>query len=237
MKNVETYNQNKKEIAIVLVSGGMDSATCLGLAVDAGYEPATLHLNYGQRTQDKELECFTKLSDHYNVKQKHRLVVDVSYLTMIGGSSLTDKNLAVRENADDFNGIPTSFFYVPFRNGNILAIATSWAEVIGAKHIFIGAMQVDYSGYPDCRADFFKEYQKAINEGTKPETQITIETPILNYTKSDVVREAISLNVPLEYTWSCYQSEHKACGKCDSCLKRLKGFKEAGQTDKIPYEE
>lgn len=163
------------------------------------------------------------------------MVVDVSYLTMIGGSSLTDKNLAVRENADDFNEIPNS--YVPFRNGNILAIATSWAEVIGAKHIFIGAMKVDYSCYPDCRDNFFKGYQKAINEGTKPETQITIETPILNYKKSDIVRKAISLNVPLEYTWSCYQSEHKACGKCDSCLLRLKGFKEAGQTDKIPYEE
>ncbi|MDD3124832.1 MAG: 7-cyano-7-deazaguanine synthase QueC [Candidatus Kapabacteria bacterium] len=225
-----------KEIAIVLVSGGMDSALCLGLAVDAGYEPATLHLNYGQRTQTKELDCYKRLSDHYGVE--HRLVVDVSHLAAIGGSSLTDKNIAVphhAENSADTANVPNS--YVPFRNANILAIATSWAEVIGAKHIFIGATQVDFSGYPDCREEFFRAFQDVINTGTKPQTHITIETPIINFTKDDIVRRALELNVPLEMTWSCYQSEDAACGECDSCLLRLKGFRLAGEIDPIPYKK
>lgn len=221
-----------KELAVVLLSGGMDSALCLGIANAEGYELAALHLNYGQRTQSKELECYNKLCDHYDVKR--RLIVDVNHLSAIGGSSLTDANIEVPKGNDDVGAeIPNS--YVPFRNANILAIAASWAEVIGAKALFIGATQVDFSGYPDCREEFFEAFQKVINYGTKPETQITIKTPIINYLKSDIVSKAIEINVPLEYTWSCYKNDDKACGECDSCLLRLKGFASAGTNDRIEY--
>ncbi len=221
-----------KELAVVLLSGGMDSALCLGIANTEGYELAALHLNYGQRTQSKELECYNKLCDYYNVK--HRLIVDVNHLSAIGGSSLTDSNIEVPKGSDEVSAeIPNS--YVPFRNANILAIAVSWAEVVGAKALFIGATQVDFSGYPDCREEFFDAFQKVINFGTKPETQITIKTPIINYSKSEIVSKAIEINVPLEYTWSCYKNDEKACGECDSCILRLKGFASAGTKDRIEY--
>lgn len=222
-----------KELAVVLLSGGMDSALCLGIANEAGYELAALHLNYGQRTQSKELECYHKLCDYYSVQ--HRLIVDVNHLSAIGGSSLTDSRIEVSKGTDTIpDEIPNS--YVPFRNANILAIAVSWAEVIGAKALFIGATQVDFSGYPDCREEFFAAFQQVINFGTKPETQIAIKTPIINFTKSDIVNKAIEINVPLEHTWSCYKSDEKACGECDSCLLRLKGFEQAGLNDPIAYQ-
>lgn len=223
-----------KEKAIVLLSGGMDSAVCLGIAKEQGFEPAALHLNYGQRTQTKELKCFEDLCNHYGVNL--RLIVDVNHLSKIGGSSLTDFAIDVKEDSvesSNENSVPDS--YVPFRNANILAIAVSWAEAIDAKAIFIGASQVDFSGYPDCREEFFDAFQKVINTGTKPETNIQIMTPILNYTKSQIVQKGLEINVPLEYTWSCYQGEEEACGKCDSCALRLKGFSEAGSKDKIKY--
>lgn len=221
-----------KELAVVLLSGGMDSALCLGIANEANYELAALHLNYGQRTQSKELECYQKLCDHYNVQ--HRLIVDVNHLSAIGGSSLTDSKIEVSKGTDTVpDEIPNS--YVPFRNANILAIAVSWAEVIGAKALFIGATQVDFSGYPDCREEFFAAFQQVINFGTKPETQIEIKTPIINYSKSDIVRKAVEINVPLHHTWSCYKSDEKACGECDSCLLRLKGFEQADINDPISY--
>ena len=221
-----------KELAVVLLSGGMDSALCLGIANAEGYELAALHLNYGQRTQSKELACYNKLCDHYEVK--HRLIVDVNHLSTIGGSSLTDANIEVPKGSEDSGtDIPNS--YVPFRNANILAIAVSWAEVIGAKALFIGATQVDFSGYPDCREEFFEAFQKVIDFGTKPETHITIKTPIINFTKSDIVSKAIEIDVPLEYTWSCYKNDDQACGECDSCLLRLKGFQIAGESDRIDY--
>ncbi len=226
--------RDEKSTAIVLLSGGMDSALCLALAVKDNYIPATLHLNYGQRTQKKELQAFEKLSNYYNVKE--RLVVDVNHLSQIGGSSLTDSKINVAENAIEestINNVPNS--YVPFRNANILAIAVSWAEVINAKAIYIGASQVDFSGYPDCKAEFFDAFQNVINTGTKPETNINIITPLINLTKTDIVRDSLKLNVPIEYTWSCYQNDDEACGVCDSCLLRLKGFKEAEFQDKIKY--
>lgn len=229
-------NTTNKEKAIVLLSGGMDSALCLAIANEEKYELAALHLNYGQRTQGKEYECYENLCKHYDVK--HKLVVDVNHLSKIGGSSLTDANIEVAENSLSHSteeSVPNS--YVPFRNANILCIAVSWAEVIGAKAIFIGATQVDFSGYPDCREEFFSAFQSVINTGTKPDTQITIKTPIINYTKADIVRRANELNVPLQYTWSCYQGEEAACGKCDSCLLRLKGFAEASSKDPIKYKE
>jgi len=224
---------DNKNIAVVLLSGGMDSAVCAAIAKLQGYEVAALHLNYKQRTEQKELESFNKLCDYFGVQNK--LVVDVSYLAQIGGSSLTDKDIQVSKANLYSKEIPTS--YVPFRNGNILAIASSWAEVINARAIFIGAMQLDSSGYPDCRDDFFDAYEKAINLGTKPETYLKIIRPIINYTKKDIVIKGNELNVPFELTWSCYQNSEIACGVCDSCALRLRGFQEAGIEDPLEYEK
>jgi 7-cyano-7-deazaguanine synthase len=218
--------------AVVLLSGGMDSAVCAAFVFRHGYKIAALHLNYGQRTQSKELECFDRLTRHYGIEEK--LVVDVSHLHKIGGSSLTDSEIEIIPTAEGSLEIPKT--YVPFRNGNILAIAASWAEVIGAEALVIGATQVDYSGYPDCREEFFTAMEKAINLGTKPETEIKIITPILNNSKSDIVRLGTNLGVPFEHTWSCYSGNEVACGVCDSCTLRLKGFAEAGIEDKIKYE-
>lgn len=215
-----------------MLSGGMDSAVCAAIAKSKGYEIAALHLNYGQKTQSKELECFYSLCKDFNAVEK--LVVDVSHLAKIGGSSLTDENMPVEDSATlEKNEIPDT--YVPFRNGNILAIAASWAEVIDAEVLVIGAMQLDYSGYPDCRDEFFEAMEKAINLGTKPDTHLKILTPIINFTKADVVRKGVELGVKFEHTWSCYSDSDKACGKCDSCVLRLKGFAEAGVEDSIEY--
>lgn len=220
-----------KKLAVVLISGGMDSAVCAAIAKSAGYEIAGLHLNYGQRTQSKELECFHKLCEYFDVKDK--LVVDVSHFTMIGGSSLTDTTIEVEEADLERQNIPSS--YVPFRNGNILSIAASWAEAIKAEALYIGAMQLDSSGYPDCREEFFEAFEKAINLGTKPETQIKIITPIINDNKKDIVTKGKKLNVPFELTWSCYSDDAEACGVCDSCALRLRGFQSAGIKDPITY--
>ncbi len=215
-----------------MLSGGIDSAVCAAIVKQEGYEIAALHLNYGQKTQSKELECFYKLIEHFGVVES--LVVDVSHLSKIGGSSLTDENIPVDEASSTGNDeIPTS--YVPFRNGNILAIAASWAEVIGAETLVIGAMQVDYSGYPDCRREFFDAMEKAINLGTKHDTHLKILTPIINFTKAEVVKKGLALGVPFEFTWSCYANTDEACGKCDSCKIRLNGFKQAGVVDPLKY--
>jgi 7-cyano-7-deazaguanine synthase len=218
--------------AVVLISGGMDSAVCAGIANEQGYDLFGLHVNYGQRTQARELKAFNEICDFY--KAKDRLVVDISHLAAIGGSSLTDKNIEVTDAKLDSDEIPTS--YVPFRNANILAIATSWAEVIEAEAIFIGAMEEDSSGYPDCRKVFFEAFEKTINTGTKPETQIKILTPIIDKSKSDIIIEGNRIGVPFHLTWSCYKSENKACGKCDSCQLRLRGWKKAGLEDPIEYQ-
>lgn len=221
-----------KEIAVVLLSGGMDSAVCAALAQKAGYEIAALHLNYGQRTEEKELECYNNLCDHFDVK--HKLIVDVTHLSKIGGSSLTDLNIDVPIANLDSNEIPPT--YVPFRNANILAIGVSWAEVINARYIYIGAMEQDSSGYPDCRKSFFESYNEMIKLGTKPETKIDIITPIINNTKEDIVRIGNELGVPFQHTWSCYQNNDLACGTCDSCALRLRGFDKMGIKDPIKYQ-
>ncbi len=218
------------EKSIVLLSGGMDSVLTLAIAKQS-FEVAALHINYGQITEDKELWAFNKLCDYYEVAQ--RLIVDIKYLTQIGGSSLTDKTISINDANLSNQDIPNT--YVPFRNANILAIATSWAEVIGAKGIFIGANQLDSSGYPDTRLNFFEAFEKMIDYGTKPETKIRIYTPIINMTKKEIVQTATNLNVPLEYTWSCYRNNDIACGTCDSCALRLRGFEEANLTDPIDY--
>jgi len=217
-------------LAVVLVSGGMDSLVTAAIAAQL-YEPAFLHLNYGQRTAEKELSCFRAIAEHYGVGRT--LEVDVSHLSAIGGSSLTDRRIAVEKADLSRKGVPTS--YVPFRNANFLSVAVSWAEVLGAKKIFIGAVEEDSSGYPDCRREFYDAFNAAIRLGTKPDTHLEILTPVIGMKKSDIVKAGASLNAPFELTWSCYQANEIACGECDSCALRLRGFREAGMKDPLPY--
>lgn len=218
------------DFSIVLVSGGMDSCVTAAICHQTS-RMAFLHLNYGQRTERRELKAFNDIADFYNVKP--RLIVDIGYLKAIGGSSLTDETMAVQPADLSRKEIPTS--YVPFRNGNILAIATSWAEVIGAGKIYIGAVEEDSSGYPDCRKEFFEAFARVIESGTRPDTRIGIMTPVIGMSKAEIVRQGVALEAPLHLSWSCYQSEDEACGKCDSCALRLHGFEQAGIQDPIPY--
>ncbi|MFN3346095.1 MAG: 7-cyano-7-deazaguanine synthase QueC [Chloroherpetonaceae bacterium] len=217
--------------AIALISGGMDSLVSTAIAKRDGYSLAALHLNYGQRTERKELECFERITAHYGITEK--LVVDVTHLSRIGGSSLTDKTIEVSKADIHSKEIPTS--YVPFRNANILAIAVSWAEVIGAQRIFIGAVEEDSSGYPDCRKEFYAAFNQMIKLGTKPTSDIQIITPVIDMKKSTIVKLGLEMNVPFELSWSCYQDNDEACGVCDSCALRLRAFQEVGIEDPIPY--
>ncbi len=217
--------------AIVLVSGGMDSCVTAAMAIDENKEVAFLHISYGQRTEERERKAFNDIADFYNIEK--RLDISIEYLTKIGGSSLTDKNIKVSKANLESKEIPTS--YVPFRNANMLAIATSWAEAIGANRIYIGAVAEDSSGYPDCRPEFISAFEKMIDVGTKPETSIKIITPIINLSKAEIVQKGLKLNAPIHLSWSCYQNNDVACGVCDSCALRLRGFELANQTDKIPY--
>jgi 7-cyano-7-deazaguanine synthase len=219
-----------KNIAVVAVSGGMDSCVTAAIA-NENFELAFAHINYGQRTEKRELQAFNDLADYFRIKKK--LVIDYTHLSKIGGSSLTDKNISVTQANLNSKTVPSS--YVPFRNANILSACVSWAEVLNAKAIFIGAVYEDSSGYPDCRPEFFSSFEKMIDLGTKPETKIKIETPIINLSKAEIVKKGIELNAPLHLTWSCYQNEDIACGVCDSCALRLRGFQLAGIEDPIPY--
>jgi 7-cyano-7-deazaguanine synthase len=219
-----------KPLAVVCVSGGMDSCVTAALAAQ-DHRLAFLHGNYGQRTEAKELACFERLAEHFGVEQ--RLVVDFRHLAAIGGSSLTDPRIPVHLGDPVAGVVPTS--YVPFRNAHLLAAATSWAEVLGATALFVGAVWEDSSGYPDCRPEFYRAFEEAIRQGTRPGTAIRIVTPVIGLTKAEIVGQGIALGVPFEKTWSCYQSQEQACGVCESCLLRLKGFAEAGAVDPIPY--
>ena len=218
--------------AIVLVSGGMDSALTAAIA-SKKYHSAFLHINYGQRTEKRELKAFQDIADYYKVKE--RLVADISHLKKIGGSSLTDKKIKV--SLPDLLNKNTPSSYVPFRNANILAIAVSWAEVIKAERIFIGAVEEDSSGYPDCRKVFFDAYNNMIKYGTKKDFNIKIEAPLIYLSKKDIVLKSIRLKSPLHLTWSCYKSNDVACGECDSCALRLRGFRRAGKIDPIKYKK
>ncbi len=230
----------KNELAIILVSGGMDSCVTAAIANEK-YRLAFLHVNYGQRTEARELQAFNEIADFY--KAEKRLSVSIEHLKVIGGSALTDTNIPVPEsdplqtpNSEPRTpNIPST--YVPFRNAHLLSIATSWAEVIGAARILIGAVEEDSSGYPDCREVFYRAFNQVIMMGTKPETRITIETPLIHLKKSQIVKKGHELGAPLRLTWSCYQNSERACGKCESCALRLKGFSEAGVKDPIAYEE
>lgn len=218
----------RRKLAIALVSGGMDS--CVAAAVAAlEHELAILHVSYGQRTQDRELRAFRDISEHYGVERT--LVADIGYLGAIGGSSLTDPDREVEPANLERNGIPTS--YVPFRNTHFLAIAVSWAEVIGAGRVFIGAVESDSSGYPDCREIYYEKFNELIQAGTKPETNIEVVTPLIKMKKAEIIRLGVDLGAPLHLTWSCYKNNDAPCGDCDSCALRQKGFEEAGIADPI----
>ena len=209
----------------------MDSCVTAAIAARENDKLAFLHISYGQRTEARERKAFNELADHYDVSD--RLDVSIEYLAKIGGSSLTDPSMDVTEADLESNEVPTS--YVPFRNANMLSIATSWAEILGASAIYIGAVAEDSSGYPDCRPEFYEAFQRTIAAGTKPDTKIEIRTPIIYLSKAEIVRKGIELEAPLHLTWSCYRSEDLACGTCDSCALRLRGFERAGVEDPISY--
>ncbi|CAN5592791.1 MAG: 7-cyano-7-deazaguanine synthase QueC [Pyrinomonadaceae bacterium] len=225
-------SEASKNIAVVLVSGGMDSCVTAAIAQGESTDLAFLHISYGQRSEGRERKAFNDIADFFSVEK--RLVVSIEYLAKIGGSSLTDRSIKVSQANLESPGIPTS--YVPFRNANMLAIAVSWAEVIGADAIYVGAVAEDSSGYPDCRPEFYEAFQKAIKTGTKPDTRIEIKTPIIKLSKSQIVQMGIELNAPIHLSWSCYRNEDLACGACDSCALRLRGFERAGVTDPIHYQ-
>jgi len=226
--------------AVVLLSGGMDSCVSAAMARErhgAG-NMALLHAGYGQRTEERERRAFEEIADFYAVSPGRRLVVQLDHFRAIGGSALTDAKIAVPENelgAAGPQGSSIPVTYVPFRNAHFLSVAVSWAEVIGAEAVYIGAVAEDSSGYPDCRAEYYQVFQELVRVGTRPETHIEIRTPVIALTKSEIIRRGIELGAPLHLTWSCYQNEDRACGVCDSCLLRLAAFREARVTDPIPY--
>ncbi len=223
--------------AIVLASGGLDSCVTIAYAIKDGYDVSLLHINYGQRTQKREDKAFDDIADFYNIKNK--MTVNIDYLKNIGGSSLTDFYMKVEENTTPSSDratqgdIPST--YVPFRNANMISIAVSWAEVIGAKKIYIGAVEEDSSGYPDCREIFYEKFNDLLKVALSPKSNVEIVTPVIKFRKKDIVKKGLELNAPLHLTWSCYQNEDIACGVCESCKLRLKGFEFAGEKDPIPY--
>ncbi|TCP29850.1 preQ(0) biosynthesis protein QueC [Scopulibacillus darangshiensis] len=223
-----------EEKAVIVLSGGLDSTTCMGIAKNEGYELYPITFQYGQR-HDREVEQAKKIAEHYDIRE-HR-IVDISFFQQIGGSALTDQSIDVPETMVE-GDIPVT--YVPARNMIFLSLASAYAEVIGAEAIYIGVSSVDYSGYPDCRPEFIKSMNKTVNLATKvgvSDKGMVINTPLMHLTKAETIIEGIKLNVPYHLTTSCYNGEDKACGTCDSCQLRLKGFLEAGEKDPIPYKD
>jgi 7-cyano-7-deazaguanine synthase len=220
--------------AVVLLSGGMDSCVTAAVARQS-HRLALLHASYGQRTERRERQAFDAIADFWGVEE--RLVVRLDHFRAIGASALTDARISVPEgepgSAVDSKEIPPT--YVPFRNAHFLSVAVSWAEAIGARAIFIGAVAEDSSGYPDCRPAYYDVFRQLVRVGTRPETEIDIVTPVISMRKSEIVTLGCRLRAPLELTWSCYQSENSGCGVCDSCRLRLRAFAEAGMRDPIPY--
>ncbi len=210
----------------------MDSCVTASIA-QHDFDLAMLHVNYGQRTQVREEKAFRDICDFYNVPPERMLISTIDPLKAIGGSSLTDVRIEVSKADLRQTSIPTS--YVPFRNAHILATAVSWGEVLGASQIFIGAVEEDSSGYPDCRTVFFDAFNRVIELGTRPGCDLSIATPIIGLQKADIVRRGMAEGAPLHLTWSCYQNDTVACGVCDSCALRLRGFQQAGISDPIPY--
>jgi 7-cyano-7-deazaguanine synthase len=221
-----------KPVAVVLLSGGLDSCVAAAVA-QLRFDLALFHANYGQRTLSRELAAFQAQAEFFGVSRM--LTVDLPFLAQIGGSSLTDSRRPIPMEEEEPLGIPTT--YVPFRNSLFLAAAVAWAEALGAQAVFIGANVLDNPGYPDCRPDYFAAYQRLIDLGTRPETNIILETPLINLDKAGIVRLGLKLGAPLQLTWSCYLGETLACGRCSSCRLRLKGFAAAGVRDAIPYQD
>lgn len=224
---------SNKPKGIVLLSGGMDSCVTAAMA-NQTHQLALLHASYGQRTESRERRAFEEIADFYGVTE--RLVARFDVFRQIGGSALTDQKIAVPAMGEALAAqaeIPVT--YVPFRNAHFLSAAVSWAEVIGATAIFIGAVAEDSSGYPDCRPSYYRAFEQVIQEGTRPETDIRIVTSVIGMRKSEIVRRGIELGAPLDRTWSCYQFDDEACGTCDSCRLRLRAFAEAGSQDPIAY--
>jgi len=216
--------------AVCIISGGMDSALGAKIAQTEGYEIIGVHFNYGQRTEERELKSFRKISDGLGIVEKYE--IDLDFFKQIGASALIDSSLDIPVNGVE-GGVPIT--YVPFRNGIFISIATALAEKHGAEVLFIGVVEEDSSGYPDCRDGYIKSMEKSINLGTKDETILEIKMPLVHMKKSEIVTKSMALNVPLKNTWSCYKNEERACGVCDSCRLRLNGFKVAGVLDPIDY--
>ena len=218
-----------KSRAVVLLSGGMDSSVCAALAV-RDYDAAAVHVSYGQRTQERERQSFLAICQRLKIHD--RLMVQNEAFRAIGGSALTDESIAVPDAEDIGRDIPVT--YVPFRNAHFLAVAVSWAEVLGAEKVYIGAVEADSSGYPDCRPAYYKAFNEVVKTGTK-DGRIEILTPLIAMRKAEIVRLGIELGAPFDLTWSCYSREDEACGVCDSCVLRLRAFEAAGVRDPIPY--
>jgi len=221
---------HKMSKVVCIISGGMDSALAAKIAQNEGHDIIALHFNYGQRTQTKEVECFRKIATSVNAIKSYE--IDLPFFEQIGASALTDKSIDIPTGGVE-KGVPVT--YVPFRNGIFLSIAAAIAEKHAANALYIGVVEEDSSGYPDCTQSYIKQMQKAINLGTKEETKLEIKMPLVALKKSDIVKKSLALGVPLEHTWSCYKEEKKACGICDSCRLRLNGFNEAGEVDPIVY--
>ena len=219
--------------AVCLLSGGMDSSTLAYVAKNMGYEIYALHMTYGQRTENRERECARKISELLGAREF--LEISLDYFVRIGGSSLTDREMAIADHEEGAAGIPST--YVPFRNANLLSIATSYAESRGADAVFIGVQASDYAGYPDCRPEFIEAFQRVIDLGTADDTHITLITPFVRLNKTDILKRGLELGVPYEHTWSCYRSDSPACGRCDSCFYRLEAFRQVGVKDPIEYAE
>jgi 7-cyano-7-deazaguanine synthase len=220
----------QKAKAVVLMSGGMDSCVTAAIA-SRTHELAAVHASYGQRTERREFQCFNAIADHFGVID--RLAVNLDYFRAIGGSSLTDSAMTIRDADLASHEIPNT--YVPFRNAHFLSIATSWAETLGAEKVFIGAVWEDSSGYPDCRPEYYQAFNRVIRAGTRPSTDITIETPLIYLSKRDIVKKGVEVQAPFHLTWSCYRDSDTACGVCDSCALRLRAFQEADVEDPIAY--
>jgi 7-cyano-7-deazaguanine synthase len=218
--------------AVCLLSGGMDSSTLAYLAKSEGYDILALHMNYGQRTETKERACAQKIARLLQVQDF--IEVDIGYLAKAGASGLTDRTIAVEDFDPARVHMPST--YVPFRNANLLSIATTYSEAKGADAIFIGVQSLDYSGYPDCRPQFIDAFQRVIDLGTKDTTHITVQAPFVHLTKTDILKLGLNLGVPYEHTWSCYRNDSKACGTCGSCHFRREAFAAVGIADPVEYE-
>jgi len=236
---MESNATGKRSRAVVLLSGGMDSCVCAALAA-RDHQATAVHVSYGQRTEQRERRSFEGICDRLGIRD--RLLVRNEALRAIGGSALTDARIAVPEGHEFGAGIPgfapagVPVTYVPFRNAHFLAVAVSWAEVLGAEKVYIGAVEPDSSGYPDCRPEYYRAFNEVVKAGTRDGT-IRVVTPLIAMHKAEIVRLGLELNAPFDLTWSCYQSEDRACGVCDSCALRLRAFRDAGVEDCIPYAE